>query len=84
MNNEWKIITSIDNFKREDWPMPKFLRREEFTGRSLLITYADDNPGKEVAEEVCRPETTGYPADGLCGAGYVEIVLTERLGPKPL
>jgi hypothetical protein len=82
INGEWKIITNIDNFKRDEWPMPKFLRREELTGRSLLITYADDNPGKKVAQEICSPETTGYPADILCGAGYVEIVLTKRLGPK--
>lgn len=42
-----------------------------------LITYANDDPQKEVAVERYVPDGLNYYKDGVSGAGYVEIVMTK-------
>lgn len=80
MTGEWPVVAHQQNWDRDDWPMPKFIRRDPLRERARLITYADNDPNQEIAEEPCAVGTTGYEADGLWGAGYAEIMLTELLG----
>jgi hypothetical protein len=84
MTGEWPIIGSLQNWDRDDWPMPKFIRQDPLTKRARLVSYADDDPNKEIAEELCHFEATGYEADSLLGAGFVELLLTKLSGTSGL
>jgi hypothetical protein len=83
MTGEWPVVGHLQNWDRDNWPMPKFIRRAPFTS-ARLVSYADDDPSKEVAEEPCNSDAEGYEEDGLMGAGFVELLLTELLGAAPV
>lgn len=83
MTGEWPVVGHLENWDRDDWPMPKFIRRDPLGKRARLVSYADDDPNQEIAEEPCSFEATGYEADTLWGAGFAEIMLTKLLGTTP-
>jgi hypothetical protein len=73
----WTVLGRLPRWSREDWPMPAFGRREEFSGRCFRVEYADDNPGTPIRELPIAPEECdSLPEDGLVGFAFVE----ERLG----
>lgn len=74
----WPIIGRLGDWDRDAWPMPVFVRYEELTGRSFKVFYDGDDPLQMVREEQVSPGVDEQgPKDGLMGAGYAEIVLTE-------
>jgi hypothetical protein len=83
MTGEWPVLGHLENWDRDDWPMPKFIRRDPLGKRARLVSYADNDPNQEIAEEPCSFEATGYEADTLWGAGFAEILLTKLLGATP-
>lgn len=51
----WQIVGHHAHWRRKDWPMPAFLRREGLSGRRIRIEYDGDNlttPAREVAASV--------------------------------
>jgi hypothetical protein len=70
----------MDGWDPGDWPMPVFVRYEQLTGRSLHVFYDNDDPTRLIREVRIPPgvEEQG-PSEGMAGAGYVEIVLTNLL-----
>lgn len=80
-SGRWPVIGNADNWGRDRWSMPAFVRKEEITDRTLLVFYDDDDPNKWLRDEVVDP--TGVPPrtprDGLLGDRAVEIVLSNRL-----
>ena len=59
------------------------VRYEELTGRTLRVHYDPDDPNRVLSEEVVQPGTAEQgPRDGLAGAGFMEIVLTNLLDPS--
>lgn len=80
----WKVVGPSKKWRREDWPMPSFIRRD-IINKSLCqkITYSDDDPHKHILEEPFNCESIeNLPRDGLNGAGAVEKVLTKLLIEK--
>jgi hypothetical protein len=77
MTGEWPVVGRVPDWDRADWPIPKFIRRDDVTKRAWLISYADDNPGQEIAEERCDFEASGYERASLLGAGLVEILMSR-------
>ena len=76
----WPVIGRLEDWDRTEWPMPVFVRYEELTGRSLSVFYDDGDPARVVREDQVAPGLDEQgPKDGLMGAGYVEIVLTDWL-----
>jgi hypothetical protein len=74
----WPIIGRLADWDRVEWPMPAFVRYEELTGRSFRVFYDDDDPVQVMREEQVAPGVGEQgPKNGLMGAGYVEIVLTN-------
>jgi len=79
-NGLWPVLGRLDNWRREDWPMPEFVRYEELTGRSFRVIYDDLDPNKIVREVQVAPGAAEQgPHDGSAGAGFVEIRLTNLL-----
>lgn len=75
---KWLVLGRLEEWSRDAWPMPAFIRNEELTGRSFKVIYGDDDPNKLVHEEEIPPGAAEQgPKDGLMGAGFVEKVLTS-------
>jgi Immunity protein 26 len=62
---KWPLLGRLEGWRREDWPMPVFVRYEELTGRSFRVFYDENDPSKLVREEqVSRGEAEQGPKDG--------------------
>ncbi len=76
----WPMLGTVDDWSREDWPMPEFVRHEELSGRSFRVIYDDSDPNKLLREVQVDPDTAEQGVrDGLAGAGFVEIRLTNLM-----
>ena len=78
IEGKWPILGRDPEWRRGDWPVPLFVRKEELSRRAWIVHYSDEDPN------VVKSETpTNYDADlerdRLSGAGAVEIVLTNLL-----
>jgi hypothetical protein len=79
MEGTWPIIGDSPSWDPQAWPMPQFLRKDDLTGKTWLVTYADGNPNYVINEEIVSDDTTGFERDALSGAGAIELVLTQLL-----
>lgn len=78
IRNWWPIICHQEDFSREDWPMPKFVRQDET--RTELVEYRDDDLQTEVrCERVAASVASGFPEDALYGYEAVQIRLHNIL-----
>jgi hypothetical protein len=76
----WPILGRLEDWDRDEWSMPVFVRYEELTGRSFHVFYDDNDPNKLLREEQVEAGAAEQgPKDGLMGAGFVEKVLTSQL-----
>ena len=81
VKREWPVIGRLPGWRREDWPMPVFGRRESLTDRVLRVEYPDDEPNAVPREtRITEEEVAELPEDGLAGAGFVEKRMTRLLG----
>jgi hypothetical protein len=77
-NGEWPIIGALDGWDRGQWPLPPFIRVDDFSGKAVKVIY-DDNLGL-ISEKRCnRALAKRYPEDCLAGSGAVEDDLTDLL-----
>lgn len=83
MSGGWPVVGHLQNWQRDDWPMPKFVRRDPLGKRVRLVSYADDDPNRLVAEEAADSDAAAYEEDRLFGAGFVELLLTQLLESAP-
>jgi hypothetical protein len=79
IEGSWPVIGKSPSWRREQWPMPQFLRMDDLGRAAWLVTYADDDPNEVISEERVPFKTPGYERDALSGAGAVELVLTRLL-----
>jgi Immunity protein 26 len=79
IEGSWPIIGKSLSWRRCEWPMPEFLRKDDITRTAWLVTRSDDNPNKVLSEKRVPFDTTGFERDFLSGAGAVEIKLTKLL-----
>ena len=78
INGRWPVISHIQDWDRNDWPMPKFVRRDAISKRAFLITYSEDVPKQPVLEERCDFDAS-FETDSVWGAGFAEAVLAKVL-----
>ena len=80
-SGKWVVLGRLEGWDPKAWPMPKFVRYEELTGRSIEVTYDDQDPNQIVHEHEMLPgPSEQLPKDGLLGAGAAEKLLTSLLG----
>jgi len=77
-NGRWPVLGNMVNFRREDWPVPMFIRRADALKRAWQATYADD-PAKPEREVSVPYETQGLESDSLFGYGSTELLMTKLL-----
>lgn len=80
-DGSWPTIGRVPDWNRQNWPVPKFIRRDPLSKRAWLVSYSDDDPSWLVGEEPCGFDSDAYETDSLWGAGFVEIVLTRHVDP---
>lgn len=76
----WPILGESEEWNREKWPLPPFVRVDEHAGKAWKSVYAEDNL-ELVHDEPCDLALAQRcPEDGLAAAGFVEVRLTKLLG----
>lgn len=76
----WPVVGRLPGWRREEWPMPAFGRREELTGRCWRVEYDDDDPNSRPREVlISLEECERLPEDGAAGSGFIEARLTRLL-----
>lgn len=76
----WPVIGQLPGWRREEWPMPVFGRREELTGRCFRVEYPDGDPnGRPREVPISSEECDHLPEDGAAGFGFIEARLTRLL-----
>ncbi len=82
IDGDWQIIGQATSWKRSDWPMPAFVRKDDLSRKAWRIQYSDDDPSAIDHGEPEHYEST-LERDAMFGAGAAEIVLTELLSTDP-
>ncbi len=78
INNTWFILGQKQNFKSEDWPIPKFIRRDPLvSGRAWEVTYREDDIATVQSETPTDSSREDLDESCLMGAGSVEIGLSK-------
>jgi len=75
----WPIIGESPSWRREEWPMPDFVRHEELSGRSWRERYDDKNPNKLLSSEPVVSSDPTLEPNRMCGAGAVAILLSRLI-----
>lgn len=79
LNGEWPVLGEAHDWKRADWPMPSFLRREDFSKRAWRVTFDEADPSHIAREELVPHDLSGLESAGSFGYGAVELLLTKLL-----
>jgi hypothetical protein len=79
LNGEWPVIGDLPHWRREDWPVPEFVRRDELSKRAWRVFFPDSDPSAFEREEAAPYEINGLETSGLYGYGAVEILLTRLM-----
>jgi hypothetical protein len=79
VEGNWPILGDSATWDRDDWPVPNFIRKPDFSRVAWRVVYSDDNPNEVVGEERIPADTTGLDRDSLHGAKATEIALKKIL-----
>lgn len=79
VDGSWTIIGDSPEWRREDWPIPVFIRKDDLGRAAWLVEYADDDPNRVVFEQRVPYDTAGYERDSLSGSGAAEIKVSRIL-----
>jgi len=81
MDETWANLGQLENFKREDWKVPVFIRETNpFPAR--LVYYTDSLEEIKVIDTPKGTNSQKYYGDGLPGSGAVEIIITAYFEGK--
>jgi len=80
LNGRWDIVGVINPWKRKQWPIPFFIRRDILRPIAWEVDYGD-NPNS-IPQERRISLSADLPEDGLYGAGAAETYLGRILCRK--
>lgn len=78
-NGTWPILGQVPNWKRAEWRMPDFVRRDPLGKRKAQLVHYSDNDPSHIESEHSIDEDSELQTDSLSGYGMVEIKLTKLL-----
>jgi hypothetical protein len=78
-NGDWPIIGDSGKWDRENWPIPDFVCKPEFSRVGWRIVYSDDNPNIVVGRERLLGETAGLDFDCLHGDKAAQMDLSTMI-----
>ena len=78
INGEWLVVGTVPNWKRSEWSMPDFVRRDELSKKAWLVRYSDNDPS-QIDEEYPTDFDSELGRDSVSGYGAVELKLAKLL-----
>lgn len=78
----WRVLGRRDRWRRKDWPMPAFHRREGLTGRGIRIEYDGDNLTTPVREVPASVPDASLPDDVVLDEARVLEALSRILAQE--
>jgi len=78
LNGKWPTIGSIRNWRRDAWPMPDFVRKDDLTNQAWRVRYSEANLTQAVSE-TREAFDSDLQRDAVFGAGAVELMLSKLL-----
>ena len=80
INTTWPIVGQLKAWKREEWAMPSFVRRDDIMKKAWRVQYSDTDANLLAFEEpMSYTQGTEFERDAVLGAGAAEIRLTKLL-----
>ena len=76
VDGNWIILGRDPGWRRDDWEMPQFERRDDVSRRSWIVQYSDHD-ASIIESETPAAYKTELGRDSVFGAGAAEIELTE-------
>jgi hypothetical protein len=76
----WKVVGHLENWRRENWPIPNFMREHDDPKLVYLTRYNDSLDA--VSEEIISADLSDrkrFPADAQYGSGVIEKLLSRFL-----
>lgn len=83
LDGDWPVLCDSEDWRREDWPLPAFVRTSPEDGWAFKIVYSDADLSL-ISEEPCSLDLADeLPPDLLDGSGAIEIMLSRQLVGVP-
>jgi hypothetical protein len=79
VNGTWPVLGRDPDWHRGEWPMPRFIRKDDLSRKAWLVQYSDRDANR-VESEIPTSHDTNLERDAVLGAGAAEVVLTRLLG----
>lgn len=80
VDKTWPIIGELTSWRRKEWPMPPFVRRDDIAKKAWRVQYADNDANRVATEEpINYPNVSESERDAVLGAGAAEIIMTKML-----
>ena len=69
----WPIIGSAA-LDRDEWPVPRFVRRDALSGKAYTVTYNADDPAEEISIQPTSVDDLDHlPKDGFQGMAPLKL-----------
>jgi len=79
MDGSWPILAQDPDWRRTDWTLPRFVRRDDLSRQAWSVQYSDRDANL-VESETPTSYDTNLERDAVLGAGAAEVLLTRLLG----
>ena len=79
-NKRWPILGTLPDFKRDEWPTPKYLAREKGFADAWLETYKDSCPAEHLlSKKVPFDFPLGENEEGSLFGPYIPYQIEDRI-----
>jgi len=78
----WRVLGHHPHWRRKDWPLPAFHRREGLSGRGIRVEYDGDDLTTPAREAEAGVTDLGLPEDMVFDQDRLISVLTKLLAEK--
>lgn len=78
MDETWPVLGRDPSWRRDEWGVPLFVRKDDLSGRAWTVFYSDRDANL-VESETSISYDTNLERDALLGAGAAEVVLTKLM-----
>ena len=82
-NKRWPVLGTLQDFKREEWPMPKYLAREKGFEDAWLETYKDSCPAERLlSKKVPFDSLLEENEEGSLFGPYISYQVEDRINER--
>lgn len=79
LEGKWKVIGEYKGFRRENWPIPLYIRKDPLSKKAWEVKYNDLNISIIESETPTNYKRTDLDAEGVAGYRFVEKKLDHSI-----